>query len=122
MNCYRDLRVWQRSIDLVRSVEELLQEFPDDERFGLIQQLRRAVGSVPANIAEGNGRLYRKEYLHFLGIAQGSLNEVDAHVQVAEIRYPSLGQRCASVRLLVDETSRMLRMLSRSLRERVQKR
>jgi len=66
LQSYRDLEVWQKLIDLVISAYQLVKQFPDDEKYGLISQIRRAAVSIPANIAEGYGRTHRGEYLrHF---------------------------------------------------------
>ena len=72
---FENLDVWQRSLDLVRAVYEATQTFPAQEQFGITSQLRRAATSVPLNIAEGKGRYHRKEFLHFLYNARGSLYE-----------------------------------------------
>ncbi|MFV9505811.1 MAG: four helix bundle protein [Oscillochloridaceae bacterium umkhey_bin13] len=80
---YRDLLVWQKSMDLVTEIYQLTRQFPHEELFGLTSQTRRAAVSIPANIAEGYGRIHRKEYLHHLSIARGSLMEVETHLQIA---------------------------------------
>jgi four helix bundle protein len=80
---HRDLLAWQRAIDLVKVVYQLTSVFPDSERFGLAAQMRRAAVSVPSNIAEGAARNTTKEYLHFLGIARGSLSELDTQTVIA---------------------------------------
>jgi len=80
---HRDLLVWQHAIALVTIVYRVTSAFPDSERFGLIAQMRRAAVSVPSNIAEGAARNTTKEYLHFLGIARGSLSELDTQFVVA---------------------------------------
>lgn len=74
---YKELNVWQRSMDLVVDLYEVTAEFPADERFGLISQIRRAAVSIPANIAEGFGRKTPKSYSQFLRISKGSVNEVE---------------------------------------------
>jgi four helix bundle protein len=76
MRDYRNLEVWRRAHQLTLRVYRLTKEFPDDERFGLISQLRRATVSIPANIAEGYGRYGDKEFRRFLGLALGSSSEV----------------------------------------------
>jgi four helix bundle protein len=81
---YRDLHVWRESIGLVSEIYACLRAFPIEERFALTDQIRRAAVSVPANIAEGQGRFYRKEFLHFLCIARGSLAELRTLLIVAE--------------------------------------
>ncbi|MGH9930460.1 MAG: four helix bundle protein [Pyrinomonadaceae bacterium] len=73
---HRDLIVWQKSMDLVVSVYRATESFPKAEVYGLTSQIRRAVTSIPANIAEGQGRRLTKEFLYFLANARGSLWEL----------------------------------------------
>jgi four helix bundle protein len=80
---YRDLRVWQAAMDLVEKIYRLTQTFPNHEIYGLTNQLRRAAVSVPSNIAEGHSREHTKEYLNFLSVTQGSLAELQTHVEIA---------------------------------------
>ena len=75
VNGYRDLLVWGRAMDLVVETYRLTEAFPREEKYGLVQQLRRAAVSVPSNIAEGHGRDHLGDYLHHLSIANGSLME-----------------------------------------------
>ena len=81
---YRDLIVWQKSIELVKICYQLTETFPQREIYGLSQQLRRASVSVPSNIAEGNGRESKKDYIHFLNISRGSLKETETQLIIAE--------------------------------------
>src|ERR1700733_7466309 len=83
MKRFTDLMVWQRSHALVLQVYRLTKTFPSDERFGLTSQLRRAVLSVPTNIAEGSKRLTNPEYARFLNIAEGSLAETEYLLMVS---------------------------------------
>lgn len=83
MNRLKDLIVYQKSKQLVIDVYKLLELFPDTERFALCNQVRRAVMSVPSNIAEGMGRVSNKDQAHFLNIAYGSLMEVYAQLDIA---------------------------------------
>ena len=80
---HRDLRVWQSAIEIAAECYAVVKLFPKDELFGLTSQIRRAAASVPANIAEGYGRYSRKETIRFLNIANGSLNELDTHLELA---------------------------------------
>jgi len=80
---YRDLIVWQKAMDLVEEIYRCSQGFPNDERFGLTAQLRRAAVSVPSNIAEGNSRGTSRDYLRFLDMSYGSLAEVETQVMIA---------------------------------------
>ena len=81
---YRDLMVWQKSIDLTVRTYELTRRFPAEERYGLTSQMRRAAASVPANIAEGQARRSTGEFLQSLGIARGSLAEVETFLTLSE--------------------------------------
>lgn len=80
---FRDLRVWQGGIELVERVYGATLGFPAEERFRLTSQVRRAAVSVPSSIAEGHAREGRKEYLHHVSIARGSLAEVETHFEIA---------------------------------------
>ena len=84
LQSFRDLRVWQQSIGLVRDIYIVSAKFPKDERFGLTAQIRRAAVSVPSNIAEGYGRVSRGEYVNQLSVARGSLCEVTTLLDVSE--------------------------------------
>jgi four helix bundle protein len=80
---YRDLNAWKKSMDLVTEVYQLTKQLPQEEIFGLTSQARRAVISIPANIAEGHGRLHLADYRRHLSIARGSLMEVETHLLIA---------------------------------------
>jgi four helix bundle protein len=80
---FRDLTVWQRSMQLTVAVYRLTQKFPREEIYGLTSQIRRCAVSVPSNIAEGHGRLNTGEYRQFLGIARGSNFELQTQIEIA---------------------------------------
>ena len=80
---YRDLRVWQKSMDLAEHVYRVTEAFPRAEIYGLTSQLRRAAVSIPSNIAEGQGRTSKGEFRLFLGNARGSLLEVETQLMLA---------------------------------------
>ncbi len=80
---YRDLIVWQKAMVLVKQVYESSKTFPKEEQFGLTQQLRRSIVSVPSNIAEGSGRGTTKDYIRFLQIARGSLFEAQTQIELS---------------------------------------
>jgi four helix bundle protein len=80
---YKELIAWQRAMDLVVDVYQLTQCFPVDERFGLTNQLRRAAVSIPSNIAEGQGRGLTRDFQHFVGISNGSRQEVETQLLIA---------------------------------------
>jgi len=81
---FRDLRVWQTAMEIVPAVYRLVRLLPQEERFALGDQIRRAAVSIPSNIAEGHARRYTKEYLQHLSIARGSLAELHTLLLLAE--------------------------------------
>jgi four helix bundle protein len=113
---YKDLVVWQRAIRLVPQVYAVVKTLPPEERFDLGSQMRRAVVSVPANIAEGQARHSPKEFLHHLSIAKGSLAEVHTLLIVAkELNYLNQTQ-LTTLEAAVDEVAKPLFGLMSSLR------
>ncbi|MGA2726760.1 MAG: four helix bundle protein [Terracidiphilus sp.] len=80
---FRDLLVWQKSMDLTTSIYRITQSFPREEIFGLTSQLRRSAISIPSNIAEGQGRLNTREFRQFLGVARGSNCELQTQLEIA---------------------------------------
>ena len=112
---YRDLIVWQKSMDLVIEIYRLVKLFPQEEMYGLTSQIRRAAVSVPANLAEGHGRIHRKEYLHHISIARGSLMEVETHLQIALRLEYIQREQIRQVWTLLQEIGKLLNGLIRSL-------
>ncbi|MGP9632686.1 four helix bundle protein [Halomonas sp. AOP43-A1-21] len=84
MRKHQELRVWQQAMDLVEQVYGITKLFPDDERYGLISQMRRCAVSVPSNIAEGAARGSTQEFIRFLYISQGSLSELETQLLIAQ--------------------------------------
>jgi len=80
---HKKLDVWQQSIRLTQTVYEMTREFPAEEKFGLVSQMRRAAVSIPCNIAEGAARQGKKEFRNFVSMAQGSLSELDTQLELA---------------------------------------
>ena len=114
MASYRDIKVWQRGIDLTEQCYVATRDFPVTEVYGLISQIRRAAVSIPANVAEGYGRETPQSFVQFLRISQGSLKELETHILIAG-RLRMLDAP-TSERLLSEcgEIGRMLRNLIRS--------
>lgn len=83
MNSYRDLIVWQKSMNFVTLIYKQTIKFPDNERFGLTSQIKRSAVSIPSNISEGYGRNYKKDFSRFLQIARGSLYECQTQLEIA---------------------------------------
>jgi len=107
------LEVWRDAMSLVESVYRVTRQFPEDERFGLTTQLRRAAVSVPSNIAEGAARRSTMDYLRFLSIARGSLSELDTQLQIAQRLNYYIQED--ETRHLADRTFARLNALIRSL-------
>ena len=80
---YRDLNVWQNSMNLVEDVYKMTANFPKEEKYGLISQIRRCSVSIPSNISEGFMRKSTKEYIQFIYISLGSLGELDTQMEIA---------------------------------------
>ena len=113
---WKDLEVWNLAHSLVLRVYEITKQFPLDERFRLTDQLCRAAASIPTNIAEGKGRNALKEYLHFLSIAKGSVEETKYLLLLSkDLGYIS-PELFAELSAGSDQVARMLSGLSRSLR------
>ena len=83
MKTHHELTVWKKSIDFVTTVYKITEEYPKTEIYGLTNQVRRAVVSVPSNIAEGAARISKKEFSHFLSISLGSISEVETQLIVS---------------------------------------
>lgn len=110
---YRELIVWQRAMDLVEGVYRIGGDWPHTETYGFINQVRRACVSVPANIAEGQGRVSAKEFLHHLSFAHGSLREVETHLLIAvRLRFCALTE----AEPLMEQAAEVGRLLRGSMR------
>lgn len=83
MNSYKELIVWKKSMNLVVLIYKLIEQLPENEKYGLIPQIKRSSISIPSNIAEGYGRFYKKDYSRFLQIARGSLYENQTQLELA---------------------------------------
>ena len=121
MNCeednllrtHKDLDVWKESIDLVETIYKITEKFPIREIYGLTNQIRRAVVSVPSNIAEGAARSSKKDFLKFLYISLGSLSEVETQLIIAKrLKYIETYDESALIKI-----KKMLMGLIRSLKK-----
>ena len=113
---HHDLVAWTLSIRLVKEVYRLTCTFPNSEVYGLVSQMRRAAVSVPSNIAEGAARTTPKEFAHFLGIARGSLSELETQIVISkELGYLS---DTAALDELVDRTFGLIGGLVTAIRKK----
>lgn len=106
---YKDLQIWQRSMDLVEKIYRVTGKLPNSEQWGLISQMRRAVVSVPSNIAEGYGRQATGEYRHHLSIGRASLLELETQVILCQ-RLSFLDEK--EVNALINEIEEISRMIA----------
>ena len=81
---HKDLEVWKKSMDLVEDVYKLMKQLPENEKYGLISQMKRSSISIPSNIAEGAARASTKEFIRYLDIATGSLSELETQLLLLE--------------------------------------
>ena len=115
---YKDLVVWQKGIALAKLVYQLTKNFPSEEKFGLVAQMRRAAVSVPSNIAEGQARRTTGEFIQFISHAEGSIAELDTQLILSiELKFCS-NTAADPAFALIDEIRRMLNALRRKLSAR----
>lgn len=115
---YKDLIVWKKSILLVKETYKITSCFPKSEAYGLVAQMRRAVISVPSNIAEGYGRKTRKDYGQFCSIAYGSLLELETQLEIAKELGFIKSDDIKFEENLIEEVGKMLNALVRKLNPR----
>lgn len=116
MSTHKNLIVWQKSLLLVKEIYAKTQDFPKDELFGLISQIRRSAVSIPSNIAEGYGRESKKECLRFLYIALGSASELETQLIISkELDYIN-SNNYLLLESLLNEIIKMLSALIKTLK------
>ena len=115
MDSYQDLIVWQKSMQLVKEVYTLVKTLPKEEQFALSDQMRRAVVSIPSNIAEGSGRNSTNDYIRFLNIARGSKYELDTQIQICVMLNYISKEKTATALELSEEIGRMINALIKKL-------
>jgi four helix bundle protein len=108
MRNYQTLDVWKTSMQLVKEVYLLTKNYPKEELFALTSQTKRAAVSVPSNIAEGMGRQYKKDTIHFLHIARGSIYELETHLNIALMVNIIEKETVDKIILLIDEVTKLL--------------
>ena len=108
MRNYQTLDVWKKSIELVRDVYLLTKSYPKEELFALTSQTKRASVSIPSNIAEGMGRQYKKDTIHFLHIARGSIYELETHLNIALMANIIEEQNFKTIMDMVNEVTKLL--------------
>lgn len=111
---YKELIVWQKSIDLVEAVYKITENFPKNESFGLTSQMRRAAISVASNIAEGRNRGTRKDFVQFLRMALGSASELETQIIICK-RIPPLSKY--DYQLLENLLTEIIKMLNSMIKK-----
>jgi four helix bundle protein len=112
---FRELKVWQKAMDLTVEVYMAVQHLPKDETYALSDQMRRAAVSVPSNIAEGHGRDSSKEFIRFLSMARGSLRELSTQIEICERLHYLEETRTSVSKTLIVEVDKMLTSLANKL-------
>jgi four helix bundle protein len=107
MHNIKDLKIWNKAIDLTIKVYDISSKFPNDERFGLISQIRRCAVSVPSNISEGAGRNTKGEFKQFLGVANGSCYELQTQIVIAQKLGFISDEDCSDILNCIDELQKM---------------
>jgi four helix bundle protein len=116
---FRDLLVWQKAMQLTVAIYRLTQGFPREEIYGLTSQIRRAAVSVPSNIAEGQGRLNSAEFRQFLGIARGSICEVQTQLEIARALQCGKPELIDDAESLSHEVGKMIYSFLESLKDQI---
>lgn len=119
MKSFEELEAWKKSHELTLQVYEATKKFPQEERYGLVSQLRRAASSIPANIAEGFGKRTTRDFLRHLDIAGGSLEETRYFLLLAKELSYLPAELHAKIRSACDESGRLLGGLIQALRKKI---
>ncbi|MBQ6517559.1 MAG: four helix bundle protein [Anaerolineaceae bacterium] len=121
INSYQDLNVWQKSMELARVVYGLVKFLPREELYALSDQMRRAVVSIPSNIAEGYYRNSTRDYIRFLSMAKGSLGEIETQLLLCENFGYLQNEQIIPALTKCDEISKMLTVLINNLQAKIDK-
>ena len=117
MHNIKELKIWNKAMELAVKIYEASSQFPADERYGLISQTRRCAVSIPSNISEGAGRNSKGEFIQFLGIANGSCYELQTQMLIAEKLGFVKTEVCDSLLDNIDELQKMNYNLQKSLKQ-----
>jgi four helix bundle protein len=119
VNSYKDLKVWQKSIELVAEIYKLTEQFPKSEIYGLTSQMQRAAVTIPSNIAEGQKRNYTKEFLQFLYISYSSGAELETQIEICKKLNKFKDLDYNKIENLLNEVMKMLNVLISSLKKKL---
>jgi len=118
LNSYKELLVWQKSMELVEEIYKLTAKFPKSEIYGLVNQMRRAAVAIPSNIAEGYKRQYLPEYIQFLSVANSSAAELETQVVISSKLEQTKHLDYSKALSLLDEVMSMFHVLIQSLKSK----
>ena len=116
LNSYKDLLVWQKSIELVKEIYNLTSKFPKSEIYGLVNQMRRAAVAIPSNIAEGDKRQHLPEYIQFLSVANSSAAELETQLIISSQLDKTKNLDYSRAFSLLSEVMSMLHVLIENLK------
>lgn len=122
ISTFRDLMIWQSGKELAVSIYQLTKTFPQDERFGLTDQMRRSAVSIPSNIAEGFNRKYSTDYKRFLLMALGSCGELDTQLEIALALQIADAEKVKGIAEKIGHESRMVRKLLEKIQSAITER
>lgn len=108
MRNFKELIVWQKSMILVSECYDFCKHIPNEERYGLISQIKRSSVSIPSNIAEGSSRRSDRDYYRFLEIALGSSFELETEILIAEMKFKTPHKKLTEIKMLIEEIEKML--------------
>jgi four helix bundle protein len=115
---FKELRVWQDAMDLAKMIYQITVSFPQEEKYGLTSQMRRAAVSIPSNIAEGHTRHSTDDFINFISISIGSLNELETQLLLSETLNFTNEQQASPLKSLIDSLHKSLRALRTSLKNK----
>ena len=121
MTSHKELKVWQKGIELVKAIYSITNDFPKTEQFGLISQIRRCSVSIPSNIAEGCGRHSDKELIHFLYITLGSASELETQIIISQELGFLEKEKSEIIQNQIIEIIKMTSSLIKSIKDRTEK-
>jgi len=116
-----NLQIWRKSMDIIPPVYILIKQLPPEEKYSLCDQMRRAAISIPSNIAEGHGRASDKDFVRFLSITKGSLNELRTQVYICKTLYATVTNDADKIICQLIELDKMINALMKSLISHQQK-
>jgi four helix bundle protein len=119
MQTHKNLKVWQRSISLVTEIYRMTRDFPKEESYCMISQMRRAAISIPSNIAEGSARKHTREYVQFLYVSLGSAAEIETQIIISQNLGYILSDKAGNIQAELEEIIRMLIGLIKSLSDKM---